>query len=112
MQNICAKLKLGSFSDLRAKSISAALNRVENYWSRGVFINTCHTHCQSQFQPKWSGSDPHSKLNNQAIEVAVADWFYERKPVRLIDSKHGLPHWCTNDPHEPSPKNHYKWGGQ
>ncbi|KAM7509879.1 hypothetical protein LguiB_008754 [Lonicera macranthoides] len=45
-----------------------------------------------------------------AIEEAVADWFYERKPVRLIDSKHGLPHWCTNDPHEPSPKNHYKWG--
>lgn len=77
--------------------------------SRGLFINSCHTHCQSQFQMKWLG-DPYSMLDNKSISDAVGEWFFHRRQIQVIDYVHNSPQQCVVDPIEPYACNNYTWG--
>ncbi|KAM7513421.1 hypothetical protein LguiB_012296 [Lonicera macranthoides] len=60
----CTAQQIKSLIDFRKKIVREVLNKLDNLWTRGAFINTCHTHCQSLFQPKWSGY-PDSKLHKK-----------------------------------------------
>jgi hypothetical protein len=111
--NKCSTNQLGLLLDFKTmfyEEISKGL-RSNSKSLRGMFINTCHTHCQSQLQEKWLGSRT-AKIDNKSISEAVGDWFYERRSGRYnkhMDHKHGLPHWCLFDPLEPNPNNNYTW---
>lgn len=105
----CSHSQIKTLKDFKSKFLHAISTGLGNYSSRGMFINTCHTHCQSQYQIKWFG-DHSSKLDTKAIGEVVGDWYYNRRnAIRHIDYKHGLPHWCVFDPIEPNPKNNYTW---
>ncbi|KAJ0779716.1 putative pectinacetylesterase/NOTUM [Helianthus annuus] len=64
-----------------------------NATSRGLFINSCYSHCQTGFQASWLGAAA-SKLDNKAIAEVVSDWFYERNTTQLIDHQHIMPQQC------------------
>lgn len=80
-----------------------------NLSRRGLFINSCHTHSQSEFQSKWLG-DPKSMLDNMTISDAVGKWFNDEKLIQLIDGKHTSPQQCVIDASEPNSCNNYTWG--
>ncbi|KAM7490930.1 hypothetical protein LguiA_033851 [Lonicera macranthoides] len=107
--NKCSPHQIEILKEFRLHFLQAIFAGLRNSSSRGMFINACHTHCQSEFPRKWLG-DPDTKLGNKAIEEAVADWFYDRNSVQLIDFKHNLPQQCVLNPDEPNSKNNYTWG--
>ncbi|PKA59139.1 hypothetical protein AXF42_Ash001232 [Apostasia shenzhenica] len=53
--------------------------------SSGMFIDSCHAHCQSGWQAVWLDKGS-TKIENTPIGEAVGDWFYDRKAVKLVDS--------------------------
>ncbi|KAM7490931.1 hypothetical protein LguiA_033852 [Lonicera macranthoides] len=106
----CSPQQIKILKDFRLQFLNAISTGLRNSSSRGMFINACLTHCQSEFQQKWVG-DRDSKLHNKAIGEAVGDWFYDRNAVQWIDHKHDLPRQCIINPDEPNLKNNYTWGG-
>ncbi|KAJ0559959.1 putative pectinacetylesterase/NOTUM [Helianthus annuus] len=85
------------FSDFRSdfiKALRSGMGRSKfNSTSRGLFINSCYSHCQTGFQASWLGAAA-SKLDNMAIAEVVSDWFYERNTTQLIDHQHIMPQQC------------------
>ncbi|KAM7490929.1 hypothetical protein LguiA_033850 [Lonicera macranthoides] len=106
----CAPHQIKILQHFRLQFLHAISTGLRNSSSRGMFINACLTHCQSEFPMKWLG-DPASKLHNKAIGEAVGDWFYDRNTVQLIDHTHDLPRQCIINRAEPNANNNYTWGG-
>lgn len=46
----------------------------------------------------------------QTISEAVGKWFYDKKLIHLIDTKHSSPKQCVLDASEPNACNNYTWG--
>ncbi|KAM7468994.1 hypothetical protein LguiA_007177 [Lonicera macranthoides] len=88
----CTASQIKTLLGFKSKFIITVLAGLPNHLSRGMFINTCHTHCQTQYQPKWSG-DPTATLHGTSVSDAVGDWFYDRSRFQEIDEEHGLPRW-------------------
>ncbi|XP_057520981.1 pectin acetylesterase 8-like isoform X2 [Amaranthus tricolor] len=63
--------------------------------SRGYYINSCYSHCQSGTQETWLRNDA-PLLNNTMISKAVGDWFYDRKPFQKIDCPYPCDKTCHN----------------
>ncbi|XP_071730471.1 pectin acetylesterase 8-like [Rutidosis leptorrhynchoides] len=59
--------------------------------SRGMFINTCYIHCQSETQSMWLGS---TKLDDKTIAEGVGEWFYDKSEFMKVDTQNVLPHYC------------------
>ncbi|KAF8378955.1 hypothetical protein HHK36_028380 [Tetracentron sinense] len=70
--------------------------------ARGMFINSCYAHCQSETQETWLWNDS-PRLNKTPIAKAVGDWFYDRIPFQKIDCPYPCDSSCRNrifDPEE------------
>ncbi|GMJ06521.1 pectin acetylesterase 9 [Hibiscus trionum] len=52
--------------------------------SGGTFINSCHTHCQSNEQELWFAVNS-PRINNKTIAEAVGDWYFSRRETKEID---------------------------
>ncbi|KAM7525581.1 hypothetical protein LguiA_015483 [Lonicera macranthoides] len=104
----CSQSQIQTLKDFRQDFLRQLKAGVGNNPSRGMFINTCRTHCQTEFQFKWLG-DKLSKLNNKAVAEVVGDWFYDRSTFQQIDYEHDIPHECVMNPQEPNPNNMYHW---
>ncbi|MQL87651.1 hypothetical protein Taro_020199 [Colocasia esculenta] len=52
--------------------------------SRGLFINSCFVHCQSEDQRTWLWQDS-TVLGSTQIGKAVGDWYYDRNAFQKID---------------------------
>ncbi|KAI3680006.1 hypothetical protein L2E82_50743 [Cichorium intybus] len=93
----CSPTQLKRLQDFRSdfiKTLRSGMGKSKfNSTSRGLFINSCYSHCQTGNQINWLG-DPASKLDNKAIAEVVSDWFYERNTTQLIDHRHKLPQQC------------------
>ncbi|XP_024993646.1 pectin acetylesterase 8-like isoform X2 [Cynara cardunculus var. scolymus] len=93
----CSPTQLKRLQDFRSdfiKTLWSGLGKSSfNSTSRGMFINSCYSHCQTGNQITWLG-DTASKLDNKAIAEVVSDWFYERNTTQLIDHQHKLPQEC------------------
>ncbi|GJR03709.1 pectin acetylesterase 8-like protein [Tanacetum coccineum] len=63
--------------------------------SRGMFINSCYAHCQTEIQETWFMSDS-PMLSNKTIGRAVGDWFYDRSPFQEIDCPYPCDKTCHN----------------
>ncbi|KVH95135.1 hypothetical protein Ccrd_002800 [Cynara cardunculus var. scolymus] len=89
----CSPTQLKRLQDF-IKTLWSGLGKSSfNSTSRGMFINSCYSHCQTGNQITWLG-DTASKLDNKAIAEVVSDWFYERNTTQLIDHQHKLPQEC------------------
>ncbi|CAA6659186.1 unnamed protein product [Spirodela intermedia] len=52
--------------------------------SRGMFINSCFVHCQSEDQRTWLWQDSPT-LHSTQIGKAVGDWYYDRRGFQEVD---------------------------
>ncbi|CAL5019049.1 unnamed protein product [Urochloa decumbens] len=66
-----------------------------NSATRGLFINSCFVHCQSESQELWFSSDS-PMLGNTTIANAVGDWFFNRSPFQKIDCPYPCDSTCHN----------------
>ncbi|KAL5212381.1 hypothetical protein ABZP36_023228 [Zizania latifolia] len=69
--------------------------------TRGLFINSCFVHCQSEMQETWFASGS-PMLGNKTIADAVGDWFYDRSPFQKIDCPYPCDSTCHNRIYEVS----------
>lgn len=63
--------------------------------TRGLFINSCFVHCQSETQETWFASGS-PMLETKTIADAVGDWFYDRNPFQKIDCPYPCDSTCHN----------------
>ncbi|MFS7923256.1 putative pectinacetylesterase/NOTUM [Helianthus anomalus] len=72
-----------------------ALTGFDNSPSRGMFINSCYSHCQTGIQETWLRNDS-PLLSNTTIAKAVGDWYYERGTFQKIDCPYPCDKTCHN----------------
>ncbi|KAM7507253.1 hypothetical protein LguiA_017706 [Lonicera macranthoides] len=60
----CSEHQKQTLQGFRVQVLSAVLSGLTNRSSRGFFLNTCHTHCQSLHNDEWIGKRG-SKLHNK-----------------------------------------------
>ncbi|KAH0732724.1 hypothetical protein KY290_003571 [Solanum tuberosum] len=63
--------------------------------TRGYYINSCFSHCQSQQQAYWFGLNS-PRLFNKTIAEAVRDWFLETDQYRHIDCPYPCDKTCVD----------------
>ncbi|KAE8727770.1 Pectin acetylesterase 8 [Hibiscus syriacus] len=96
-------ITLDGVSDVMLQFLSAVVGLGRSI-SRGMFIDSCFAHCQTEMQQLWfmPGSP---LLNKTKIGKAVGDWFYDRNPFQKIDCAYPCNPTCHNrvydDPHAP-----------
>ncbi|XP_030472073.1 pectin acetylesterase 8-like [Syzygium oleosum] len=115
--NNCSPDQLKVMQDFRLQFINA-LSGFGTSPSRGMFIDACYAHCQSEMQETWLRDDS-PVLAKTSIAKAVGDWYYDRSPFQKIDCAYPCNPTCHNrifDPNghtddiapqsdEPSPSN-------
>ncbi|KAK1285217.1 hypothetical protein QJS10_CPB20g01081 [Acorus calamus] len=62
---------------------------------RGLFINSCYAHCQSEMQETWLRADS-PMLDKIPIAKAIGDWYYDRSPFQKIDCPFPCDSTCHN----------------
>ncbi|GMH09626.1 hypothetical protein Nepgr_011467 [Nepenthes gracilis] len=97
----CSPTQLKIMQEFRLEFL-AALTGLGRPQSRGLFINSCYAHCQSEIQETWLRSDS-PVLNKTTIANAVGDWFFDRSSFQVIDCPYPCDKTCHNrvfDPQE------------
>ncbi|OIT26570.1 pectin acetylesterase 8 [Nicotiana attenuata] len=59
---------------------------------RGMYINSCLMHCQTDHD--WSWNSNSDLLNNKTIAKVFGDWFFEQDPSREMVKQQDLPQIC------------------
>lgn len=97
----CSPSQLNTMQDFRTGFLSA-LTGLGSSSSRGMFIDSCYAHCQSEMQETWLRNDS-PVLNKITIAKAVGDWYYDRSPFQKVDCAYPCNPTCHNrifDPKE------------
>ncbi|XP_058086942.1 pectin acetylesterase 8-like [Magnolia sinica] len=97
----CSSSQLETMQGFRLEFLSA-LTGLGTSSSRGMFINSCYAHCQSEMQETWLRDDS-PVLGNMTIAKAVGDWYFDRSPFQKIDCPYPCDKSCHNrifDPQE------------
>ncbi|XP_059642602.1 pectin acetylesterase 8-like [Cornus florida] len=96
------KLDIGKCSTTQLNTVQAfrleflnAVSRLGRSTSRGLFINSCYTHCQTEMQESWLRSDSPT-LGGTSIAKAVGDWYYDRSSFQKIDCPYPCDKTCHN----------------
>ncbi|KAF5739756.1 pectin acetylesterase 8-like [Tripterygium wilfordii] len=89
----CSLSQLKTIQGFRLEFLNA-LSAVGKSPARGMFIDSCFSHCQTEFQGTWlmPGSPT---ISNTTVAKAVGDWFYDRAPVRMIDGPFSSSSICA-----------------
>ncbi|KAF5477582.1 hypothetical protein F2P56_004206 [Juglans regia] len=90
----CSPTQLSTMQDFRTQFLSA-LNGLGTSSSRGLFIDSCYAHCQTEMQETWLRDDS-PLLARTTIAKAVGDWFYDRSPFQKIDCPYPSNPTCHN----------------
>ncbi|XP_061352231.1 pectin acetylesterase 8-like [Gastrolobium bilobum] len=97
--NNCSPDQLNIMEGFRMEFIKA-LSVLGNSSTKGMFIDSCYAHCQTEIQETWFGSGS-PQLANTTIAKAVGDWFYERNPFQQIDCTYPCNPTCRNRVFDP-----------
>ncbi|XP_065879298.1 pectin acetylesterase 8-like [Euphorbia lathyris] len=79
----CSPIQIETMQDFRKQFLNA-LSVSANSSSRGLFIDSCYAHCQTELQELWFMPQSPA-LDKTKIGKAVGDWFYDRTPFQKID---------------------------
>uniref|UniRef100_A0A251VA74 Pectin acetylesterase n=1 Tax=Helianthus annuus TaxID=4232 RepID=A0A251VA74_HELAN len=90
----CSSAQLNILQGYRQEFLKA-LTGFDNSPSRGMFINSCYSHCQTGIQETWLRNDS-PLLSNTTIAKAVGDWYYERATFQKIDCPYPCDKTCHN----------------
>lgn len=91
---LCSSNQIQTMQGFRTQFLSA-LAESGTASSRGLFINSCYAHCQSEMQETWlqTGSPVLDKI---PIGKAIGDWYYDRSPFQKIDCPYPCDTSCHN----------------
>ncbi|CAN4076450.1 unnamed protein product [Withania somnifera] len=93
--NNCTPDQLKVLQDFRLDFLKA-LEGLGPSSTRGYYINSCFSHCQTLEQAYWFG--PNSpRLFNKTIAEAVGDWFWDRDQFQQIDYPYPCDKTCIED---------------
>ncbi|CAN1299211.1 Pectin acetylesterase 8 [Linum perenne] len=81
--NNCSPLQIKTMQAFRMQFLKT-LSKSSNSTARGLFVNSCYAHCQTEFQASWYMADS-PVLGQTKIAKAVGDWFYDRKSFQKVD---------------------------
>ncbi|XP_050234192.1 pectin acetylesterase 8-like isoform X2 [Mercurialis annua] len=102
----CSSIQLKTMQDFRMRFLSA-LYRTANSSSKGLYVDSCYAHCQTETQETWFM--PNSPLLSKTkIAKAIGDWFYDRIPFQKIDCPYPCNPTCPN--HGLNPQHHLESG--
>ncbi|MQM15191.1 hypothetical protein Taro_048130 [Colocasia esculenta] len=62
---------------------------------RGLYINSCFAHCQSELQDTWFAPDS-PRIHNKTIAETIGDWYFERGNASEIDGAYPCDHTRHN----------------
>ncbi|ESQ38360.1 hypothetical protein EUTSA_v10029387mg, partial [Eutrema salsugineum] len=65
-------------------SLMEAIGEFHQNKDGGTFIDSCYSHCQTLAAETWH-SPTSTKIENKTIAESVGNWYFNRKPVKLID---------------------------
>ncbi|KAH9687761.1 Pectin acetylesterase 8 [Citrus sinensis] len=91
----CSSTQLQTMQGFRVQFLNA-LAGLGNSSSRGMFVDSCYTHCRTDYQETWFSADS-PVLDKTPIAKAVGDWYYDRSPFQKIDCPYPcnpLPESC------------------
>ncbi|CAN6462280.1 unnamed protein product [Victoria cruziana] len=91
---LCTSDEILTLQGFRIDMLSALGSFLGSH-SGGVFINSCFTHCQSEFQDTWYALGS-PRLQNKTIAEAVGDWYFERGTIKATDCPYPCDHTCHN----------------
>nr|AFN53693.1 pectinacetylesterase [Linum usitatissimum] len=74
----CTPTQIEDLQGLRIEMLKASLAFYRGVDMNGMFINSCFSHCQSEFQPTWFDLNS-PMIQNKTIAEAVGDWYFGRK---------------------------------
>ncbi|KAL9690866.1 hypothetical protein QQ045_011278 [Rhodiola kirilowii] len=97
----CSTSQLKIMQDYRLRFLSA-LSVLGNSTSRGLFIDSCYVHGQTEMQETWL-SDNSPMLGRKRIAKAVGDWYYDRSSYQKIDCAYPCNPTCNRFFEPPSP---------
>uniref|UniRef100_A0A7N0UG55 Pectin acetylesterase n=1 Tax=Kalanchoe fedtschenkoi TaxID=63787 RepID=A0A7N0UG55_KALFE len=81
--NKCSPAQLQALRFFRGEFLRAVFQLGPSK-TRGIFVDSCYLHCQTERQGLWlTPTSP--KVQNLTIAKAVADWFYDRSPAWKFD---------------------------
>ncbi|GKU95978.1 hypothetical protein SLEP1_g9265 [Rubroshorea leprosula] len=90
----CLPSQLMAMQAFRSQFLISLL-RIGKSSSRGMFIDSCYAHCQTEMQEFWFMAKSPA-LNKTRIAKAVGDWFYDRTPFQTIDCPYPCNPTCRN----------------
>lgn len=90
----CSSVQLDSMQDFRLQFLSA-ISAASSSLSKGLFVDSCYAHCQTEMQETWLRNDS-PKLGGTTIAKAVGDWYYDRSPFQKIDCPYPCNPSCHN----------------
>ncbi|KAH9687756.1 Pectin acetylesterase 8 [Citrus sinensis] len=92
--NNCSPTQLQTMQSFRTQFLNA-LAGLGISSSRGMFIDACYAHCQTEMQETWLRTDS-PVLGKSSIAKAVGDWYYDRSPFQKIDCAYPCNPTCHN----------------
>lgn len=90
----CSPAQLNTMQEYRLEFLNA-LPKLGSPSSRGMFINSCYAHCQSEVQETWLRDDS-PVLDSITIAKAIGDWYYDRSDFQKIDCPYPCDKSCHN----------------
>ncbi|KAK2636689.1 hypothetical protein Ddye_031481 [Dipteronia dyeriana] len=91
----CSTSQLQIMQSFRLQFLNA-VSGLGSSTSRGLFVNSCYSHCQTGMQETWLGADS-PMLGNSTIAKAVGDWYYDRSAFQKIDCPYPCNPTCHNN---------------
>uniref|UniRef100_A0A1J3JVP0 Pectin acetylesterase n=1 Tax=Noccaea caerulescens TaxID=107243 RepID=A0A1J3JVP0_NOCCA len=76
-------------------SLMDAIGKFHQSKVGGMFIDSCFSHCQTTRSMTWH-SPTSPRIENKTIAQSVGDWYFNRKPVKLIDCAYPCNPSCYN----------------
>ncbi|XP_044504042.1 pectin acetylesterase 8-like isoform X1 [Mangifera indica] len=98
--NKCSASQLQTMQDFRNQFL-IAISGLGKSANKGMFIDSCYAHCQTETQETWLGDDS-PVLDKMSIAKAVGDWFYDRSPFQKVDCPYPCNPTCHNRVFDPN----------
>ncbi|KAG2245867.1 hypothetical protein Bca52824_085495 [Brassica carinata] len=76
-------------------SLMDAIGKFHQKKAGGMFIDSCYSHSQMPKPMIWH-SPTSTRIKNKTIAESVGDWYFNRKPVKLIDCPYPCNPSCYN----------------
>ncbi|KAG6426516.1 hypothetical protein SASPL_110741 [Salvia splendens] len=91
----CNAVQIATLQGFRRYMLETLRPFYMNSTSRGMFINSCFAHCQSESQDTWFALDS-PRVLNKTIAQAVGDWYFSRRISKEIDCAYPCDSSCHN----------------